>query len=431
MNTAVCFNLIVMVYETDPAVYFVISFVFGGIIIAGIIVAICLITKGIRNAKAREEKEKYILKYSDKVKNYHGKNIDYKRIELTPQYYDEYGKMIFYCDDSEVFYTGNNNYLFGCDRDLVKDFINLVFGDIDSDESFINEKIDRLYNCKENKNISLLDIRYFFKNPKYIILPFHITEDKRSEMILYYCQTRAEKCILMPKTKYSSKETSNYLAYFPLNSFDDMCFISYLMIKYPSIKGMRIHGFESAFQNKDLHNYVHDKDFIFEYIFRMIVDQGCKFFPMKNAFVETDARILKASGYPDASEFSSKQAEIKAEMQQKGLIYSGFHNENERKLFFLVKESYPDAVYQYRDEWLEYLSLDIFIPSIRVAIEYQGGQHYKSVKLYGGEKQFKNIQERDAIKKELCKRNHVALIEWKYDEPITKENLEAFIKNII
>ena len=64
-----------------------------------------------------------------------------------------------------------------------------------------------------------------------------------------------------------------------------------------------------------------------------------EFFPMENAFVETNARVLKAPGYPDASEYSSKQAEIKAEMQREGLIKSGLHNENERNLFFLIKES--------------------------------------------------------------------------------------------
>ena len=394
----------------------------------GLVFAIIGIVKYITKKEREEEESKHLLKYSDKVKNYHGKNVETNQERLSSKYYDANGKRKMWCDDSEQFFSGERNYLYESDKKFVDGFVNLVFGGLGLDESFLKSKVDRIYNSKEVKNDTEIDIRYFFKNPKCIILPFHITPDKRSEMILYYCQTRAIKCIMMPRTRYSQSKTNNYLAYFPLESFDDMCFISYLMIKYPMIKGLAIHGFESGFCWLSLDKYEHDKDFVFEYIYRMIIDYNCKFFPMLNAFVETNARILKAPGYPDASEWSSKQAEIKAEMQREGLIKSGLHNENERKLFFLVKESYPDTVYQYRDEWLGYQSLDIYIPSLRVAIEYQGGQHYKAIKLYGGKKTFEDTQERDERKKELCSKHNIRLIEWKYELPITKENLIEVLK---
>ena len=71
--------------------------------------------------------------------------------------------------------------------------------------------------------------------------------------------------------------------------------------------------------------------------------------------------------------------------------------------------------------------MDIFIPSLKTAIEYQGGQHYNSVKFYGGKKAFEGTQQRDATKKELCQKNGIKLIEWKYSLPITKENLKIMI----
>lgn len=397
--------------------------------IVAVVLIIAAVVTYFKKKRKREAEAEHYLDYSDRVKNYQGKNTETNQRKLASKYYDENGKRKLPCDDGERFFSGERNYLLEPDKQFLQEFVELVFPNACLDEDFIREKVNRLCNSKENGGDTLIDIRYFFKNPLNIILPFHITDDKRSQMLLYYCQTRAEKCVQMPRTKYSPIKAENYLAYFPLDAFDDMCFIAYLMVKYPMGKGMNIHGFESGLPTQDLTKYKHDKDFVFEYIYRMLIDYKCKFFPMENALVETTARVLKAPGYPDASEYSSKQAEIKAEMQREGLVESGLHNENERKLFFLVKELYPDAVYQYRDEWLGNYSLDIFIPSLKVAIEYQGGQHYESVELYGGKKAFKGIQERDTNKKELCNKQGVKLVEWKYDVPITKDNLDTLLAN--
>lgn len=64
-------------------------------------------------------------------------------------------------------------------------------------------------------------------------------------------------------------------------------------------------------------------------------------------------------------------------MSERGLINKRW--KSEFSLYVLVKEYYKDAIYQYRSEWLEKQSLDIFIPCINVAIEYQGKQHYEVV----------------------------------------------------
>lgn len=93
---------------------------------------------------------------------------------------------------------------------------------------------------------------------------------------------------------------------------------------------------------------------------------------------------------------------------------------SEEKLFEIVKNIYPDAIYQYRDKWLGKQSLDVFIPSIKTAIEYQGIQHFKEVEYFGGEGHFKKQIENDEIKKELCKNNDIKLIEWLYNDPISE-----------
>jgi very-short-patch-repair endonuclease len=76
------------------------------------------------------------------------------------------------------------------------------------------------------------------------------------------------------------------------------------------------------------------------------------------------------------------------------------------------------------------LIFDFYIPSLNVAIEYDGQQHYKSVEIFGGQKAFKNNQHRDFIKNEYCKNKGIGLLRIKYNENIEDKIFEYF-KNII
>ena len=53
---------------------------------------------------------------------------------------------------------------------------------------------------------------------------------------------------------------------------------------------------------------------------------------------------------------------------------------------------------------------DIWIPAIKVALEYQGDQHYKPVEYFGGNDSFQNQIVRDKRKKEISDKNGVCLI---------------------
>lgn len=53
---------------------------------------------------------------------------------------------------------------------------------------------------------------------------------------------------------------------------------------------------------------------------------------------------------------------------------------------------------------------------------YQGIQHYYPVEFFGGEEALAVRQEHDRIKKDLCQKNNIRLIEWPYDvSPIEEE----------
>lgn len=369
------------------------------------------------------------LKYSDKVKNYVDTRQKFYSTNL--KYVDRNGKSRVRYDDSEKTFTGEKCFLTDDDINFVNEIVDLIFPTGEFDESLRSQKIKHIYNCKESTyggtSWSKIDVRYFFKNDKYTIFPFHLTSDKRSLQVLYYCQTRSKKFVEMPSTSYS-KGNLNFLAYFDNDCFNEMCFLYYIMNRYSAGSGLEIHGFGSGFFGLDLKGYKHDKDFVFEYFYRMMKCRGSEFYPRLDASAETSARMVKLQGYPPPTEWVSALAELTAEMQEKGIIITKYHNYNERQLFFLVKETYSDAIYQYKEEWLGLLSLDIYIPSIKTAIEYQGGQHYKAVKFYGGRDELAKIQARDIRKKQLCSQHGIRLIEWKFDVSITKANLNKFLK---
>ena len=100
---------------------------------------------------------------------------------------------------------------------------------------------------------------------------------------------------------------------------------------------------------------------------------------------------------------------------------------SEYRLFQFVKVFFPDAIYQYRAEWLGDQSLDIYIPSISTCIEYHGEQHFIASSHFGGEQGLIENQERDRRKEENCKNNNIRYLVWNYTVTITYENFVSFI----
>lgn len=96
---------------------------------------------------------------------------------------------------------------------------------------------------------------------------------------------------------------------------------------------------------------------------------------------------------------------------------------NESVLANVVQELFKEyTIYRnYRPSILEGLELDIYIQELKLGIEYQGIQHVKSIKHWGGEEDLKIRKEHDKRKAELCKMNGIELIYFWYDENINKE----------
>jgi hypothetical protein len=68
---------------------------------------------------------------------------------------------------------------------------------------------------------------------------------------------------------------------------------------------------------------------------------------------------------------------------------------------------------------------DFFVPSKNIIIEYNGAQHYKSVKQFGGAKKFHQQKQRDNNVRDYCKENNVKLLEISYLQyPIIEQLLD-------
>ena len=65
--------------------------------------------------------------------------------------------------------------------------------------------------------------------------------------------------------------------------------------------------------------------------------------------------------------------------------------------------------------WLEKQRFDIYIPSLNIAIEYNGHQHYMPIKYFGGELTYQKTLEKDELKRQKCKNNDCLLLELKYN----------------
>ena len=106
----------------------------------------------------------------------------------------------------------------------------------------------------------------------------------------------------------------------------------------------------------------------------------------------------------------------KEEAKQSLGIQTGSKGEND--LYQEICRAYPgeDIIRNYRPSWLEGLELDIYLPGRKIAYEYQGIQHYRAVKHWGGDEKLALQRERDEKKRRLCQERGIRLIEVKAEK---------------
>lgn len=84
----------------------------------------------------------------------------------------------------------------------------------------------------------------------------------------------------------------------------------------------------------------------------------------------------------------------------------------------------------HRPDWLEGLELDIYVPALKLAFEYQGQQHFHPIDRWGGVQGLQDLQTRDAYKAKLCESLGINLITVDYTEPLTENYIYEILKGI-
>lgn len=105
----------------------------------------------------------------------------------------------------------------------------------------------------------------------------------------------------------------------------------------------------------------------------------------------------------------------------------------EATLYRTVKELFPNhrVLREASPELLGRLRLDIYLPDLKLAIEHQGEQHYRSLGVFGGEEAHVRTLKRDQVKRDRCAESGIDLIEIRYDSPISKAALRQRLQKFI
>ncbi len=87
--------------------------------------------------------------------------------------------------------------------------------------------------------------------------------------------------------------------------------------------------------------------------------------------------------------------------------------DEETKLFHTIKIMFPDlqVIHHGKPDWLGRMHFDIWVPELKIAIEYHGPQHFEEMKHFGGAESLEATQRRDALKRSAATREGVQLFE--------------------
>lgn len=106
-----------------------------------------------------------------------------------------------------------------------------------------------------------------------------------------------------------------------------------------------------------------------------------------------------------------------------GFPQLGKTGSSEILLRWIISALFPEReiFFRHRPDFLGGLELDIYVPELRLAIEYQGEQHYEAFDHLGGERHLRSVLGRDKRKAALCKQAAVDLLYFTVADKLTED----------
>lgn len=153
---------------------------------------------------------------------------------------------------------------------------------------------------------------------------------------------------------------------------------------------------------------------------------------------------IKEVGFIDKYDAIAIQGEILKNIQEYDLHFVKYNLKNQTllkeqpKLYELVKKAFPyDAIEEeytpniYIDGKRVRFRYDIYLPYKKVAIEYQGIQHYSAVDYFGGQIGLYKTKERDEYKRIISEQNNIEIIYIRYDEVVDAKTLKQTVEQAV
>lgn len=358
-------------------------------------------------------------------------------------------------------YLSENDYLII--KEKIKNKTNLSYSEVMDRSIKLKDKVLIKYRYKETKKLeqflqknpeikaefdelyeihSILEQRVKQPNFKevdgYVNFFIHKTENL-PYYILESVLNEADNLIKL-KNLPTDKESENYLAQYKVERRMDINFIHYLCHKADAL-GYVFHNQNIGNIIKGLGREVFIPNYIpantilclFEQDYRFVIDEinrqyGSKFeIDDIKQFIFLNMLEPTRPYFEEDESFKKRYEAVYTKLVDENKIIPKWKSET--KLLHLIKSYYSDVIYQYRDKWLGKQSLDFYIPSLNIAIEYQGKQHYEAIEFFGGSVSLQENKRRDELKKNKCIERGITLIEWKYDEEIDILTLKSKLQN--
>jgi len=160
---------------------------------------------------------------------------------------------------------------------------------------------------------------------------------------------------------------------------------------------MKLNTYEFIDKSKEIHNNLYDYSIVSYVNCKTKVKIICS---IHGEFEQQPDSHLAGIGCPICS--SSKGE----------LLINNFLITN--KIYFKPQHKFQECRYK------RVLPFDFYLPDYDVCVEFDGMQHYKSIKHFGGDKTFQIQQLKDKIKSDFCVNNNIKLIRIKEKNKINE-----------
>lgn len=97
-----------------------------------------------------------------------------------------------------------------------------------------------------------------------------------------------------------------------------------------------------------------------------------------------------------------------------------------QELLRIIEQIFPNQSIVKEFNLAEYggLFIDIFLPKLNIAFEFDGEQHFRFIQHFHGTRDnFLMARKRDLKKTDLCQERGITLVRVRFDEPLTKDHI--------